>query len=114
MRCNAIRRPPLSQTAALILILSSCALARAPRMMRLASSSVRLIDLSSPEGLSLSYSGAFQILKAAVSRGSRISILERARGFEPPTPTLARVKDTLSADPPCYPMARSIQLNQID
>src|SRR3954470_21617292 len=46
MRCNAIRRPPLSHTAALILMLSSCAFAKAPRMMRLASSNVRLIVLS--------------------------------------------------------------------
>src|SRR6202030_320602 len=66
MRCNAISRPPLSQTAALILMLSSCALARAPRMMRLASSSVRLIDLSSPEGLVLTYIEPSQIRKAAI------------------------------------------------
>src|SRR6201987_5171555 len=72
MRCNAIKRPPLSQTAALILMLSSCALARAPRMIRLASSSVRLIDLSSPEGLSFRYSGGFPIRKAAVPRRFRI------------------------------------------
>src|SRR5215472_10398817 len=44
IRCNAINRPPLSQTAALILMLSSCALAKAPRMMRFASSSVSPID----------------------------------------------------------------------
>src|ERR1700740_1898083 len=98
MRCSAISRPPLSQTAALILMLSSCAFASAPRMMRLASSSVRLIDLS-PEGLVFSYSEAFQIREAAVSRGSRIWILERARGFEPPTPTLARLCSTPELHP---------------
>src|SRR6516162_11325028 len=46
MRWSAIRRPPLSQTAALILMLSSCAFAMAPRTILLASSSVRAIDLS--------------------------------------------------------------------
>src|ERR1700745_4227039 len=46
MRCSAIRRPPLSQTAALILMLSSWAFAMAPRTMRLASSSVRAISPS--------------------------------------------------------------------
>src|SRR5262249_48118380 len=35
MRCNAIGRPPGSQIAALILMFSSCAFARAPRRMRL-------------------------------------------------------------------------------
>src|SRR5712691_11255540 len=44
MRCNATRRPPLSHTAALTLMLSSRALANAPARMRLASSNVRLID----------------------------------------------------------------------
>src|SRR5580704_18532681 len=72
MRCNAISRPPPSQTAALILMLSSCALARAPRMIRLASSSVRLIDLSSPEGLVLTYIEPSRIRKAAIPRGFRI------------------------------------------
>src|SRR5260370_28035827 len=77
MRCNAISRPPLSQTAALILMLSSCAFASAPRMMRLASSSVRLIDLSSPEGIVFTYSEALQIRKAAVPRGFRIGSWDR-------------------------------------
>src|SRR5260370_2659339 len=77
MRCNASSRTPLSQTAALILMLSSCAFASAPRMMRLASSSVRLIDLSSPEGLVFTYSEAFQIRKAAVPRGFRIGSWDR-------------------------------------
>src|SRR6516162_1983194 len=50
MRCSAIKRPPLSQTAALILMLSSWAFAKAPRTMRLASSSVRAIGLSLVRG----------------------------------------------------------------
>src|SRR6266705_516657 len=43
MRCSAISRPPASHTAALTLMLSCCAFAKAPRRMRLASSSVRLM-----------------------------------------------------------------------
>src|SRR5690348_1355142 len=43
MRCRAIRRPPLSQTAAVILMFSSWAFAKAPRRTRLASSSVKAI-----------------------------------------------------------------------
>src|SRR5579884_1077418 len=46
MRWNATRRPPASTTAALILMLSWRALSIAPAMMRLASSSVRLIASS--------------------------------------------------------------------
>src|SRR6266498_1973114 len=46
MRPNATRRPPASTTAALTLMLSCCAFATAPATMRLASSSVRLIDPS--------------------------------------------------------------------
>src|SRR5260370_2113926 len=77
MRCNAIIRPPLSQTAALILMLSSCAFASAPRMMRLASSSVRLIDLSSPEGIVFTYSEALKIRKEGVRRGCRSGSWDR-------------------------------------
>jgi hypothetical protein len=62
----------------------------------LASSSVRLIDLSSPEGLVLTYIEPSQIRKAAIPRDFRIWIMERARGFEPPTPTLARKAATAS------------------
>src|SRR3981081_395539 len=47
MRGSAIGRPPGSQIAALILMFSSCAFARVPRRMRLASSKVRPIDYSS-------------------------------------------------------------------
>ena len=43
MRLNAIKRPPASHTATLILMLISLALAIAPRMTRLASSSVRVM-----------------------------------------------------------------------
>src|SRR3977135_1893109 len=45
MRPNATSRPPLSHTAALTLMLSCLAFARAPCTTRLASSSVRAIDL---------------------------------------------------------------------
>src|SRR5215813_8314118 len=43
MRLKATRRPPASQTATLILMLISCALATAPATILLASSSVRAI-----------------------------------------------------------------------
>src|SRR5579863_4084246 len=50
MRCSATRRPPASHTAAVILMPSSSAFAKAPRRMRLLSSRLRLIAPSRCRG----------------------------------------------------------------